>query len=220
MPGASELRLACDRSHESKPAPDRPEEEVVAFARHLGQQLSPGVPILDAGCGRGRHVIYLAQQGFQVCGCDLSPVAIREAMLRAQHAGLAAALHVANLTRLPYEDGAFAAALCVHVLPYHYRAHLVRAVGELRRVVRPGGLLYLDLLACEDAEYGCGPELEPHTFLDPGGMPVHFSSLEEVDELLRGLVRERVARFELASRAGTRVGWTVWARKMEGTPHL
>lgn len=185
----------------------------MAFADRLRRQWSSGALVLDAGCGRGRNVFYLSQTGFTVYACDLSPVAISVAKARARRADTTASFHIADLAYLPYPDNSFAAVVCVHVLPYHYKAGIARGVRELRRVLRQDGWLYFDLLGCDDAEYGCGQELEQHTFLDPDGVPIHFSSRQEVDELLGGFAVERVSRFELGSPARTRVGWVVWARK-------
>lgn len=203
-----------NRIHRETPVPERPEADVVAFAECMQQRLPPGSCLLDVGCGRGRHVVYLSRSGFTVYGCDLSPVALETAAARAHQAGVAAGLQVSDLTRLPYADNLFAAALCVHVLPYQRKADIDKSVHELWRVVRPGGWLYFDLLACEDAEYGCGQKLEEHTFLDSDDVPVHFSSRQEVDELLNGFSWERMTRLELkSSSARIRVGWTVWAVK-------
>ena len=41
--------------------------------------LKAGSKIIDVGCGRGRHSIYLAQKGFEVCGIDLSSQSIADA---------------------------------------------------------------------------------------------------------------------------------------------
>ena len=43
---------------------------------------------LDVGCGHADNVIWLAQQGFTVTGCDISTTAIAEARRRAQAAGV------------------------------------------------------------------------------------------------------------------------------------
>ncbi len=211
-----ELQRVWNRIHQEKPAHERPEEDIVAFVERLQQRLPPKSSLLDAGCGRGRHILYLSRLGFTVYGCDLSPVALETATARANQIGIPVSLQVSDLTHLPYANNLFAAALCVHVLPYHIKADIAESVYELWRVLQPGGWLYLDFLDCEDAEYGCGQKLEEHTFLDPDGVPVHFSSQQEVNELSNGFALERVTRLELkSSSAHIRVGWTIWAIKNE-----
>jgi len=166
------------------------------------------------GCGRGRNALYLSCLGFKVWGCDLSPVVLETAKVRTQQANVSVSFQVAHLTHLPYASNLFAAAICVHVLPYNFKADIVKGVRELWRVLQPTGWLYLDLLDCDDAEYGSGQKLEEHTFLDPDGTPIHFSSRQEVNELSNGLALKRVTCLELASSpTRTRVGWTIWAIK-------
>lgn len=53
---------------------ERDEQEAAEFIDHLLQHLHPteGSYMLDVACGRGRHSIQLASQGFDVTGIDLS----------------------------------------------------------------------------------------------------------------------------------------------------
>ncbi len=59
----------------------RDEEEAADFIDGLLQKLNPpkDALMLDVGCGRGRHSIYLASKGFNVTGIDISDDSIAEA---------------------------------------------------------------------------------------------------------------------------------------------
>lgn len=208
-----QLQPAWDRIHQETPLPQQPSKDLAAFVEHVRPQLPLGASLLDAGCGRGRNLAYLAQMGFCVTGCDLSSVAIKIAKAQMPQATVLANLHVTHLANLPYPDDLFAMVVCVHVMPYHLRADIGKIVNELWRVLQANGWLYADWLDCDDAEYGCGQELEEHTFLDPDGVPTHFSSRPEINELLHGFSLERVARLEVNSGLRPRVGWVVWAKK-------
>lgn len=48
----------------------------------------PACKALDVGCGTGDNVIWLAQQGFNISGCDISSTAIDKARGRAKAAGV------------------------------------------------------------------------------------------------------------------------------------
>lgn len=50
--------------------------------------ISPGMAILDVGCGTGRHAVELARRGYRVTGLDLSPAQLRRARLKARQAGV------------------------------------------------------------------------------------------------------------------------------------
>jgi len=51
----------------------RGEEEARLFINNIISllKLPPGSTILDCGCGRGRHSIYLAEKGLEVTGIDI-----------------------------------------------------------------------------------------------------------------------------------------------------
>jgi len=68
----------------------RNDSEADAFISMLTQRisLSPGAKILDMACGAGRHAIALAKSGFSVCGTDLSPFLLKNAVENASAAGV------------------------------------------------------------------------------------------------------------------------------------
>jgi SAM-dependent methyltransferase len=92
--------------------------------------LSPGMRVLDAGCGNGVYLRALAGRAVRAVGCDLSM-----GMLRA--AGQLATVN-ADVGVLPLRDGAFDLVLAIHML-YHVPDR-VAAIRELRRVLAPGGV--------------------------------------------------------------------------------
>ncbi|HEY9566147.1 MAG TPA: methyltransferase domain-containing protein [Nocardioides sp.] len=96
-----------------------------------------GRRILDAGCGSGPLLADLGERGASVAGFDGSSAMIR---LARERLGDEADLQVADLTQpLPYGDDAFDDALAVLVL--HYLEDWSQPLGELRRVLKPGGRL-------------------------------------------------------------------------------
>ena len=98
-----------------------------------------GARILDVGCGTGRWVRRYQQLGFRVTGVDATL-----AMLHVARAhGTAAALIAGEAYRLPFADSRFDAVSDITVTQ-HIPTHLQRqALGEMMRVVRPGGHLIL-----------------------------------------------------------------------------
>jgi len=57
---------------------------------------------LDLGCGTGRNAIHLAARGFSVDAVDLSPVAVQRARERAEQAGVAVDVRVADVFHTPW----------------------------------------------------------------------------------------------------------------------
>lgn len=113
-------------------------EQEMAF-----RYLPPTGRLLDIGCGSGRAVLALDQQGYQVTGVDLSL-----AMLAAgRNLSAQARFSGANLLALPFADNAFQAAFMFFGALQHIpnRNNRRRAMVEMARVVQPQGRLILGL---------------------------------------------------------------------------
>ena len=80
-----------------------PKENVVAW--HEGGWVHGDV--LDIGCGLGDNAIYLARQGFNVTGLDISPTALITAERRAKDAGVNVTFAVTDSTKLEGYTDAF-----------------------------------------------------------------------------------------------------------------
>jgi SAM-dependent methyltransferase len=63
---------------------------------------------LEIGCGTGTNSVWLAQQGFEVTGIDLAPLAVEQAQGRASAAGVKVHFLVADVLDLPDLNGTFA----------------------------------------------------------------------------------------------------------------
>jgi ubiquinone/menaquinone biosynthesis C-methylase UbiE len=103
--------------------------------------LRPGMRVLDLGCGPGSITLGLAETVApgEVIGVDLQPSQVAQAQaLGAARGMMNARFEVADVYRLPFPDGSFDAAFA-HVVLMHLREP-VRALAEMRRVLRPGGI--------------------------------------------------------------------------------
>ncbi|HEX6960380.1 MAG TPA: class I SAM-dependent methyltransferase [Lacipirellula sp.] len=63
---------------------------------------------LEIGCGTGTNCVWLAQQGFEVTGVDVAPLAVEQANERARAVGVKATFAVADVLQLPDLGGPFA----------------------------------------------------------------------------------------------------------------
>ena len=176
-----------------------PAEDVARFAaRHLFQRMGPREieprrprgPILDLGCGVGRHLVFFASLGYDVFGIDVSPEALESSQRWLEREGLAAQLKVASVDSLPAPDDHFMAAVSHGVLDHVTLEEAYAAGRELRRVLQPGGLVHVSLRMRGSFDWGVGEEIEPGTFrLAEGherGLPQHFWTEDEVETLLEG----------------------------------
>src|SRR5262245_43247174 len=101
--------------------------------------LKPTDHVLDVGCGLGGATRYIAATfGCPVTGIDLTPQYIATAEELARRTGLAdrIAYRIASALAMPFADGAFDAALTLHVaMNIKDRAGFYR---EVARVLKPG----------------------------------------------------------------------------------
>lgn len=100
-----------------------------------------GLDILDAGCGTGGNSRHLQRYG-RVTGIDVSSEALRFARRRP---GLT--LAQGSVDSVPLRDASFDLVLSNDVLCHLHVTDDARAVREFARLLRPGGILYLQLPA-------------------------------------------------------------------------
>jgi SAM-dependent methyltransferase len=108
---------------------------------HL-DRFAPGwrdAALLDAGCGTGGNLVHLEGGGLRV-GLDFSPDALAGCRTR----GLGRLVR-GSVTALPFADACFDAALSMSVIYHEWVPNPAAAIAELRRVLRPGGVLLVDV---------------------------------------------------------------------------
>ncbi|MBI4339974.1 MAG: class I SAM-dependent methyltransferase [Chloroflexi bacterium] len=118
--------------------------------RTAGQQaafllpyLKPGTRLLDCGCGPGTITIGLAEAVApgEVVGIDIGAPQIEVARANAAQKGTPnVRFQVGDILKLPFEDNSFDVAYANNVIMY-FGDSPDQALKEMRRVLRPGGLI-------------------------------------------------------------------------------
>jgi SAM-dependent methyltransferase len=120
--------------------------------------------VLEVGCGAGRERVLLRDAGLAYVGVDLSPVGVRLCLARGLNAIEASAV------ALPFADDSFDSGWTMSTLMHLPGDDIHRALAELGRVVRSGGVL----------ELGLWGAAESRTYVDETGRYFRLRSDDEV----------------------------------------
>lgn len=111
---------------------------IAAAIRMLGER--PGA-VLDCGMGPGRLLAELERRGWSVSGVDLSPEMV--ALARARIPQCADRLVQGSAESLPFSSRSFDGVVATGV--FEYVEDLPKAIGEVARVLRPGGVFVVSM---------------------------------------------------------------------------
>ena len=132
----------------------------------LGCLASAGRPLdslrlLDAGCGTGSYTAALRPYAGAIDAVDLNPSMLGVARSKLDGTpGCPVALHEAGIDALPFEDACFDAVTVNQVIhhlpevPHDGWPMLRRVLGELARVLRPGGAAIVNTCSHEQLRHG------------------------------------------------------------------
>lgn len=138
---------------------EKPRNYVKRFAEKLKEEGK--TDILDLGCGFGRHLVYLAEQGFNIKGIDISQKAVEMTKKRLKEKKLSAKVLQSDMKNLPFSDNEFDAVLAITVIGHATKPEIEQTIHEVYRVLRSGGIFYGNVPSKKDSRYRTGQEIDP-----------------------------------------------------------
>ena len=164
------------------------------FVAEFAEGLSPR-RVLDLGCGQGRNAVWLAQQGHDVTGLDLSEVGIEQAKEIAAAAGAAVDFQAVDIVRdWTPEAGAYDLVILSYFqLPPDTRR---AAHAKACQAVAPGGQVFLIAHHADNLEHGVGGPPMPEVLFTEDQLAADFGSLdiERNEKVYRSVERDGEAR--------------------------
>ncbi|MCF6157837.1 MAG: class I SAM-dependent methyltransferase [wastewater metagenome] len=139
-------------------------KEPVEFLKEHVDILPKG-KALDIAMGEGRNAVFLAKNGFEVDGCDISEVAVRKARKLAEEHDVKIHAFVADLEIYELPENTYDVIVCF----YYLQRSLV---PQIKKALKPGGVVVYETYTVENLECGYkGPKnrnylLEPNELLD------------------------------------------------------
>ena len=176
--------------------------DIYLFDQLLKGRISPGMRILDAGCGSGRNLVYFLREGYEVYAADSDAQAVDS--VRSLARMLAPALPASNFRVEAVEHMSFDDA-CADVVVSNTVLHFARDDAHFEsmlqgswRVLKPGGLFFCRLGSSIGMESQV-ERIEGRRYRSPDGSERYL-----VDEALLGSLTERLGG-ELADPLKTTV---------------
>lgn len=190
-----------------------PDVNVAKFVKYLKEKGSH--KILDLGCGVGRHIVYLSKEGFSVWGTDVSSKGLKYAREWLREEEIKVRLKKSDMTKIPFPDEYFDGVISVNVLHHNVLPNVKKAVVEIERVTKKGGVVLLTLVSTRDYKYGSGNEIEKNTFIVGKGFESgevhHFFDKREVKNLLRRFKVMELKHSEKRAGAHLHAHWVILA---------
>ncbi|MCZ8521559.1 MULTISPECIES: class I SAM-dependent methyltransferase [Paenibacillus] len=195
------------------------EIDIYLFDQLLKGRIQPGMRILDAGCGGGRNLVFFLREGYDVYAVDRSPAAVEE--VRKLAAGLSPRLQeerfrAEGLEKLSFANDTFDVVICSAVLHFaEDDRHFGEMVGELWRVLKPGGLLFTRLASDIGMEAHVRP-LGDGQYLLPDGTQRYLASAAQLHRMTEKLHGQFLEPLKTVQVEGLRC-MTTWCVKK---PHI
>lgn len=131
--------------------------------KHVSSSKSRG-KALDLGCGDGRHALYLAKEGYQVTGVDVSAVGLKKlgSMSKLQNLGSALKLHHSDVRDFNYPLQEYDLVAAVTLFDHVPGDDVMPLFNKVADSLKIGGILFVKV----------------HTIKDPGHIDGHNSASE------------------------------------------
>jgi len=145
--------------------------------------------VLDAGCGQGRNLLYLLENGFDVIGVDGAPNALKVAddFLKSKKLENYTLINqeLQDISKL--KNKSVDAIVSITVLTHIFDPEKV--IGEFARILKKGGLLIVDFATTRDSTYeyvSKGVTVGPNMFLEEGTKVRYIEDKKEIIPLFKG----------------------------------
>jgi SAM-dependent methyltransferase len=146
------------------------------FLREQAHHLAPGGRVLCLAEGEGRNAVWLAQQGYDVTGVDVSSLGLEKAQRLAAERGVHLTTVVADLATFEFGTATWDGIVSIfaHVPPdVRKRVH-----AQVLTALKPGGVLLLEAYRPQQLDRGTGGPPDDARMLDLERLRPELGTLE------------------------------------------
>lgn len=141
--------------------------------------------VLDCGAGGSMPPLSLFKsQGFITYGIDFDEKQVERAQLFAEEMNQILNIEFGDMTKLKFDDESFDFVYSYNSIFHMKKRNIKIALEEMKRVLKPNGLLFVNFLSVDDFRCGQGPHLGDNQYEQMDDEPVIHSyfSLDECDQ--------------------------------------
>ena len=142
----------------------KPQVEVLEFTKKLPSQAK----ILDIGSGMGRHVVSLAQKGFNVTGFDGSEEGILFTQEWLKKENLNAEIKLADFLSYDYGNEQFDGILSINVIHHAKKSEIKDVLSRIYKALKQSGLFLCTVPILRSIKQH-EEQIEPQTYIPQSG---------------------------------------------------
>ena len=139
--------------------------------------------VLD--CGAGGELPPLAlfyENGYAASGIDIDEAQVQKALCFVHRHQMQLHIQTGDMKRLPYEKDCFGDVYSYNSIFHMTKKDIAVALKEMKRVLKPQGLMFVNFLTTDDFRCGGGDTLGNHQYYQyDDDMPVIHSYFEETE---------------------------------------
>lgn len=193
------------------------EDFIVTVSRHLLKNDVDSRKVLDVGCGSGNNLEFLSEVGFECYGLDVSASALEISRERLRQKGLGATLKQLREDRIyPFQNDFLDVVIAWHVLSYNDEECLMRVMKEIKRVLKPGGVLLATFPTFKEYRLVQSKQITKNTFEfvaegsnQKGVIVIGAEKEEDVREIFNEFSDLDIGYSEISIRGITNSHWLV-----------
>lgn len=142
--------------------------------------------VLDCGAGGNLPPLALfAEQGYKTCGVEIDQRAMDRAKVFEKEYNMDLRTIQGDMRALPFRDNEFSHVFSYNSIFHMTKAEIKKAMDEMKRVLKPGGLLFVNFASVNDFRYGQDERAGEGEFLHPedGELVLHsYYDINEADK--------------------------------------
>lgn len=136
--------------------------------------------ILDCGAGGDQPPLGLfAQAGYQTYGLELNEEQLEKARKYEIQKGQELNISLGNMCNMEFDDDSFSFVYSYNSVFHMKKIYVDQTIQEMKRVLKPQGLLFVNFLSTSDHRCGIGPQVGDHEYEQMDDFPVIHSYYEK-----------------------------------------